>query len=52
MGEKKKSIPEQLEAIQGRICDDYCKWPDLCNTEEELMVEHCDNDCPVMQLLE
>ena len=44
------TIIQQLEAIAGEICDNYCKWPELYDDMDELCSEHCD-ECPLTQKL-
>jgi hypothetical protein len=39
----------EFEEIIEEFCDDYCKFPSICN-EEELM-KRCEN-CPICILLE
>ena len=49
------SLPQILENIHGRICDEYCKWPSQYPpaTDDEaynrMGEEHCDK-CPVRRL--
>ena len=42
---KEKTISQILEEVASRICDDYCKFPNECKSEEELY-EICE-DCPL-----
>lgn len=49
--EKKKkkldiTVSEILDDIATKICDDYCKWPGICQKEEDLY-KICENDCPL-----
>ncbi len=48
-----KTIPELLEDIKEKICDQYCKYPEKYGTEleelDELYENHC-NDCPLKYL--
>ena len=41
---KEKTISQILEEVANSICDDYCKFPNECKSEEELY-EICE-DCP------
>ena len=43
---------EQLitEAAE-QLCDDYCIWPDLCGSMEQLHQEHC-GSCPMEPLMQ
>ena len=34
-----------------QLCDDYCIWPDLCGSQEQLHREHCDS-CPMDRLMQ
>lgn len=49
------SLPQILEDIHDRICDEYCKWPSqypLATDDEaynRMGEEHCDK-CPVRRL--
>lgn len=36
---------EKLNAVIEAICDDYCKMPDICETQERLN-RHC-TECPL-----
>lgn len=40
-----------LEDIAAEICDHYCKWPWVCQSEERLHETHC-SSCPLNKLLE
>lgn len=42
---------KQAEEIASLFCDGFCKWPHLCGSEDELQSEHCDNDCPLLKML-
>ncbi len=50
------SLPQILEDIHDRICDEYCKWPSqypLATDDEaynRMGEEHCDK-CPVQRLI-
>ena len=49
--EKKKkeldiTISEMLEDIATKICNDFCKYPDMCKHEEDLY-KICENNCPL-----
>lgn len=48
--EKPHNIPSQMEKIVEQFCDHYCKWPERCQTEDELYANYC-NDCPTGLLL-
>lgn len=41
-----KTISEIFEEIATKICDDYCKYPDMCKSEDDLY-KICENDCPL-----
>ncbi len=47
------TVREQIEKIADDFCNNYCKWPDLWNEEEEgyglADSEHCAN-CPIERL--
>lgn len=47
------SITEQIEEIKDDICEHYCKYPDIWDTEKEgielVDSEHCQN-CPLNRL--
>ena len=45
---KEKTISQILEEVASSICDDYCKFPNECKSEEELY-EICE-DCPLGRL--
>lgn len=51
------SLPQILEDIHDRICDEYCKWPSqypLATDDEaynRMGEEHCDK-CPVRRLIQ
>lgn len=34
-----------------QFCDNYCVWPDLCGSQEQLQRDHCDS-CPMERLME
>lgn len=44
--EEKKTVPGIIEEVVGRICDEFCRWPDEYIEEEDLYRAHC-NDCPL-----
>ena len=50
------SLPQIIEDIHDRICDEYCKWPSQypLTTDDEaynrMGEEHCDT-CPVRRLI-
>ena len=51
------TISEQLESIKERICDGYCKYPELAklthdDSDEALewMMRDCCEHCPLMEL--
>lgn len=50
MDDKKKSIVHILTDVCAEMCDKYCKYPDMCECEDELMDEHCEN-CPLGMLI-
>lgn len=39
---------ERLNAVIEKMCDDYCKLPDICPTQERLN-RHC-AECPLNNL--
>lgn len=41
---KRKTITEQLDEIATKICDDYCKYPHMCKSEDDLF-KICE-ECP------
>jgi len=51
------TITEQFESIKERICDQYCKYPDMAKLAyedpdeamERLMHSYCEH-CPLMEL--
>lgn len=43
-----KSVREIIQEVINDVCDNLCKFPSICKTEEELM-EHCD-ECPLNKL--
>ena len=51
--DKPNTITEQLEEIVEEMCNHYCKWPGLWNTEKEGMElcesEHC-KECPLNRI--
>ena len=46
----KKSVNEILTEVCAEICDKYCKFPELCDDEDELIEGHCE-DCPLCELI-
>ena len=44
---KDKNVHQMIDEVAKKICDDYCRYPHLCNTQDELMEQHC-NDCPIV----
>lgn len=42
---------KQAEEIAELFCDGFCKWPYLCSNEDELSMEHCDHDCPLIKMV-
>ena len=45
-----KNITQLLEEATSQICDEYCRWPWECETDEELIEGHCET-CPLVQFL-
>ena len=51
------TIPEQLESIKEKMCDQYCRFPEEAKATHEdpdeamesLMHVHCEH-CPLMEL--
>lgn len=43
-----KTVSELFVLITEQMCDNYCKFPEQCSSEDELM-EHCEN-CPMTRL--
>ena len=44
---------EKIEEIKEEMCDQYCKWPDKWDAEEEgceLYESDVCRDCPLMRL--
>lgn len=33
-----------------KFCDSYCRWPEVCGSQEQLHREHCEG-CPMEQLM-
>jgi hypothetical protein len=56
--EKEKTVPEMIQEIADKICNDYCKYPetvrsqvkDVDEAESVLMNRHC-KDCPLLSLI-
>lgn len=44
------TITEKLEAIAQQMRDEYCRWPRICECEDELIEEHCEM-CPLVTML-
>lgn len=42
-------LEQQVEAVSAKICDSYCKWPEVCGSQEDLEGEHCES-CPMHEL--
>ena len=42
---------KEAKKIAELFCDGFCKWPHLCQSEDELQTEHCDKDCPLLKML-
>ena len=40
----------KLEDAAQIFCDQFCRWPWLCQDQEDLE-EHCNGDCPFLSLL-
>lgn len=49
--EDKTSVAQILAEVCAQICDKYCKFPNLCECEDELIEEHCEG-CPLGLLIE
>ena len=55
---KPKTIHEQLCAVSEEICDNYCKYPDICLAKEKdpdlaqdmLIDEYC-SKCPMVIMI-
>lgn len=51
--EERKTITQQINDIAEDFCNNYCKWPDLYDEEEECCElsesDHCQN-CPLCRL--
>lgn len=41
----------EVEKAMEIFCDNFCRWPNDCASEEELQEQHCEKDCPVLRLL-
>ena len=56
--EKEKTVPEMIQEIADKICNDYCKYPDqvrsqvkdVDDAERVLMNRHC-KDCLLLSLI-
>ena len=44
-----KDIQEQAERLLGEICDHYCKYPEVCASQEDLDAI-CDG-CPLATMI-
>ena len=42
-------LEQQATKFSEKICDSYCKWPEICGSQEELEDEHCEG-CPMQEL--
>ena len=42
---------ECLEEVVSQICDYYCKWPYVCQSDERLHEAHC-SKCPLEKLMQ
>lgn len=40
---------DRLNDVIEMICADYCKYPDICETQERLS-RHCDDECPLLNI--
>ena len=49
--DEKRSIVHILTDVCAEICDKYCKFPEACECEDELIDEHCES-CPLTMLIE
>lgn len=55
--EKEKTVPEMIQEIADKICNDYCKYPDqvrsqvkdIDDAENTLIATYCDG-CPLQRL--
>ena len=45
--EEKKTIRQQLEDIQGDICDNFCKYRNTCDENNECDWVREGNSCPL-----
>lgn len=43
-------LERRVEEVPAKICDSYCKWPEVCGSQEELEGEHCES-CPMQDLV-
>lgn len=41
-------VEEIIEEVSVKICDDYCKYPNMCRKEDDLL-KICD-ECPLNKL--
>lgn len=56
-GQEAKTVTELMDWIAGRICDDYCKYPDIAKGEvddpdladDHLYTKYCEH-CPLSRL--
>lgn len=45
------TVPEQVEEIIEKICDEYCKWPLIYSDErDDLKLDEKCRNCPLAQL--
>lgn len=49
--EKEKTWADKMPEAVGVICKNYCKWPEQCDGEADLMESHC-KVCGVYSMLE
>ena len=43
-------LEQLVTEVAEQFCDDYCIWPDLCGSQEQLHREHCAS-CPMERLM-
>lgn len=43
-------LTQQVAEFSAKICDSYCKWPEVCGSQGELEDEHCER-CPMQELV-
>ena len=39
---KDKNVHQMIDEVAQGICDNYCRYPHICDNEDDLM-EHCNN---------